>query len=59
MKCICNYNKVLKFTTVYAAPLHTKGTSRHWFKPGRGRWIFSERKNSKYDFLRKGNRAVS
>ena len=23
------------------------------FKPGRGRWIFSERKNPEYDFLRK------
>ena len=24
------------------------------FDPGRGRWIFSERKNPEYDFLRKG-----
>ena len=28
------------------------------FKPGRGRWIFSERKNPEYDFLRKGRKAV-
>ena len=28
------------------------------FKPGRGRWIFSERKNTEYDFLRKGSKAV-
>ena len=28
------------------------------FKPGRGRWIFSERKNPEYDFLRKGTKAV-
>ena len=28
------------------------------FKPGRGRWIFSERKNPEYDFLRKGSKAV-
>ena len=28
------------------------------FKPGRGQWIFSERKNPKYDFLRKGSKAV-
>ena len=34
----------------------------HWircsrFKPGRGRWIFSDRKNPEYDFIRKGNKA--
>ena len=28
------------------------------FKPGRGQWIFSERKNPEYDFLRKGSKAV-
>ena len=28
------------------------------YKPGRGRWIFSERKNPEYDFLRKGSKAV-
>ena len=28
------------------------------FKPGRGRWIFSERKNPEYDFLQKGSKAV-
>ena len=28
------------------------------FIPGRGRWIFSERKNPEYDFLRKGSKAV-
>ena len=28
------------------------------FKPGRGRWIFSERKNPEYDFLRKGSKTV-
>ena len=28
------------------------------FDPGRGRWIFSERKNPEYDFLRKGSKAV-
>ena len=26
--------------------------------PGRGRWIFSERTNAEYDFLRKGRKAV-
>ena len=26
--------------------------------PGRGQWIFSERKNPEYDFLRKGSEAV-
>ena len=28
------------------------------FDPGRGRWIFSERKNPEYDFLRKGSKAM-
>ena len=28
------------------------------FKPCQGRWIFSERKNPEYDFLRKGSKAV-
>ena len=28
------------------------------FKPGRGRWMFSERNNPEYDFLRKGSKAV-
>ena len=28
------------------------------FKPDRGRWIFSQRKNPEYDFLRKGDKAV-
>ena len=28
------------------------------FKPGWGRWIFSERKNPEYDFLRKGSKAM-
>ena len=28
------------------------------FKPGRGRWIFFERKNPEYDFLRNGSAAV-
>ena len=28
------------------------------FDPGWGGWIFSERKNPEYDFLRKGSKAV-
>ena len=28
------------------------------FRPGRDRWIFSERKNPEYDFLWKGSKAV-
>ena len=35
------------------------GSEVRRFKPGRGRWIFSERKNHEYDFLRKGSKAVS
>ena len=34
------------------------GSEVREFKPGRGRWIFSERKNPEYDFLRKGSKAV-
>ena len=34
------------------------GSEVRGFKPGRGRWIFSERKNPEYDFLRKGSKAV-
>ena len=29
------------------------------FDPGRGRWVFLERKNPENDFLRKGSKAVS
>ena len=28
------------------------------FDPSWGRWIFSERKNPEYDFLRKGSKAM-
>ena len=34
------------------------GSEVREFDPGRGRWIFSERKNPEYDFLRKGSKAV-
>ena len=34
------------------------GSEVREFKPGRGRWIFSERKNPEYDFLRKGSKAA-
>ena len=34
------------------------GTEVRGFDPGRGRLIFSERKNPEYDFLRKGSKAV-
>ena len=36
----------------------TTGSEVRGFKPGRGRWIFSERKNPQYDLLRKGSKAV-
>ena len=32
------------------------GSEVRGFKPGRGRWIFSERKNPEYEFLRKGKK---
>ena len=35
------------------------GSEVRGMKPGRGRWIYSERKNPQYDFLRKGSKAVS
>ena len=34
------------------------GSEVHGFKPHRGQWIFSEHKNSEYDFLRKVSKAV-
>ena len=34
------------------------GSEVRWFDPVRGPWIFSERKNPEYDFLRRGNKAV-
>ena len=39
-------------------PVVATGSEVRGFKPGRGRWIFPERKNPEYDFLRKGNKAV-
>ena len=38
--------------------IHVTGSEVHGFKPNWGRWIFSERKNLEYDFLRKGIKAV-
>ena len=34
------------------------GSEVRGFNPARGRWIFSERKNPEYDFLRKGSKVV-
>ena len=34
------------------------GSEVRVFKPGRGRWIFSERKSPEYEFLQKGSKAV-
>ena len=34
------------------------GSEIRGFNPGRDRWIFSERKNPEYDFLRKGSKAI-
>ena len=34
------------------------GSDVRGFDPGRGRWIFSERKIPEYYFLRKGSKAV-
>ena len=34
------------------------GSEVRGFDPGRGRWIFSERKNPEYGFFRKGSKAV-
>ena len=38
--------------------IHTSGSKVRGFDPGRGRRIFSERKNPESDFLRKGSKAV-
>ena len=32
------------------------GSEVRGFDPGRGQWIFSERKSPEYDFLRKGSK---
>ena len=34
------------------------GSEVRGLDPGRGRWIFSERKNPEYGFLRKGSKAM-
>ena len=34
------------------------GSEVRGFKSGRGRWIFLERKNPEFDFLRKGSKAL-
>ena len=34
------------------------GSEVHGFDHGQGRWIFSDRKNPEYDFLRKGSKAM-
>ena len=34
------------------------GSEVRGFDPGRGRWIFSERKNPEFDFLRNRSKAV-
>ena len=34
------------------------GSEVRGFDPGWGQWIFSERKNPEYDFLRKGSEAM-
>ena len=36
----------------------SSGSEVRGFDLGRGRWIFSERKNPEYDFLRKESKAV-
>ena len=36
----------------------SSGSEVRGFVPSRGRWIFSERKNPEYDFLRKWSKAV-
>ena len=38
--------------------IFASGSEVRGFDLGRGRWIFSERKNPAYDFIRKGNKAV-
>ena len=38
--------------------LNATGSEVRGFKPGRGRWIFSERKNPEYEFIRKGSKSV-
>ena len=48
-----NGNAHLSLLHILASRSEVRG-----FDPGRGRWIFSERKNPEYDFLQKGSKAV-
>ena len=68
------YNSVSQTLLYYEPPTSTRfpfvdaggpvviifasGSEVRGFDSGWGRWIFSERKNPEYDFLRKGSKAV-
>ena len=59
-----NVNESKAFNSSYVDPggpvviILGTGSELSGFKPGRGLWIFLERKNPQYDFLRKGSRVV-
>ena len=57
-KLICRFNKAYVDPGGPAVIILVTGSEVRGFKPGRGRWIFSERKNPEYDFLRNGSKAV-
>ena len=52
------------FKSTYVEPggpvviILASGSEVRGFDPGRGQWIFSERKNPEYYFLRKASKAV-
>ena len=57
MKCINFLSLHVDLGGLVVIILSTESEVRG-FKAGRGRWIFLERKNPEYDFLRKGSKAV-
>ena len=59
--CFVEYHHVKDFAVEPGGPvviILASGSEVRGFDPGRGRWIYSERKNPEYDFLRRGSKAV-
>ena len=59
--CFVEYHHVKDFAVGpggLGVIIFATGSKIRRFDPGRGQWIFSERKNLEYEFLRKGSKAV-
>ena len=58
-KFVCEFTLFTSYRVDPGGPvvnILATGSEVRGFKPGRGRWIISERKNPEYDFLRKENK---